>query len=66
MITFDRGIELPDEPQKQPEQPINEEIEKLRKDEKVFEVEVEKRENGLGLSLAGGKGSDICYGGKLI
>ena len=39
-------------------------ITELKKEEKVFQVSIRKRDNGLGLSLAGGKDSDICYDGK--
>ena len=39
-------------------------IQTIKKDGKVFEVDIEKRANGLGVSLAGGKNSDICYKGK--
>ena len=75
-ITFDRSIELPlithrtqrndmdDTDNKETvEHP---EITKLKKEEKVFQVSIRKRDNGLGLSLAGGKNSDICYDGKLF
>lgn len=43
---------------------VNEKIASLKSSEKVFEVQVEKSENGLGLSLAGGRDSDICYNGS--
>lgn len=67
IITLDHGIELPEDITRSPEEePINDEITKLKKDDGVFEVTVEKRENGLGLSLVGGKGSDICYKGNLM
>ena len=42
---------------------VNEKISNLKSSEEVFEVQVEKRDNGLGSSLAGGRDSDICYNG---
>lgn len=45
---------------------VNEKIASLIKSHKtVFEVDIEKRSNGLGLSLVGGKDSDVCYEGNL-
>ena len=75
-ITFDRSIELPVNTQRTQRNGMddtdnkdtieNPEITKLKKEEKVFQVSIQKRDNGLGLSLAGGKDSDICYDGKLF
>ena len=71
-ITLDRGIELPatttterkENNKKEEEDSVeNGALKKLKNKEKVFQVTIKKRDNGLGLSLAGGQDSDICYGG---
>lgn len=46
---------------------VNKKIASLIKNHKtVFEVDIEKRSNGLGLSLVGGRDSDVCYNGELF
>ena len=63
MTTTDRRNNESDKDEEHVDHPV---IEKLKKEEKVFQVSIRKRHNGLGLSLAGGRDSDICYGGKSL
>ena len=59
-IVIDRGIVLSLDPISDP---LNS-IESVSSKDNVFEVEVKKNANGLGLSLAGGRNSDPVFNGK--